>query len=346
MLTRESSGYEIPKPEVIGLESMSPATLGSQMQVWGTTNPPRTANFHRLKDAFVVAEGLVFDSNQILIEESITQHDEQMIEAAAQSLHRAMQADEVPYTRGTTLLVGKIGLSNYGHWLVEMLPIAYLSLPWVQLEGGWHVFIPHVWDWMRDPLLASLDGIGVPPASIITNQGAPRQFEELVFVEGLSRHGSYYSPFAIEALDLIRSGVNASDADRIWVSRDGELRTMVNEHVLCRRLASLGWYIMHPRQMTLREQVEAAKGAHFMAGVNGAGLTNMGFMQPGGKVVSFVPNNMPDAFYCSLAHHRGLDFTEIRCPLKPAENWHIEWDGELQVDTESIVAFLQTRAGR
>jgi capsular polysaccharide biosynthesis protein len=124
------------------------------------------------------------------------------------------------------------------------------------------------------------------------------------------------------------------------VSRLGEKRALLCEAEINEQLAGQGWKVMLPRNMTLREQIAACKGARVLAGVNGAGLTNMAFMPSGGSVTSLVPAHMPDLFFWALAFNRRLAFHEVRSLTLPAEEVGIAWDVALTISADEVIDLI------
>jgi capsular polysaccharide biosynthesis protein len=295
--------------------------------------------FHVLKDVYVVGEGLVFDRHLRLVDASVAQHEPEHLVAALASLRRCLSLDNVPTERSTTLLCGKIGMGNYGHWMVEMLPAAFLSRQ-LLIEGSWKVFMPRIYDHMAPIIHDSLSLLGLASEKCIVNDGAPYHFRELVFLSGLSEHGVFYPHAAVECMDALSSGIVPGTAERVWISREGERRSLRHEAAVSAALAERGWQIIRPGQMSLLEQIAVAKGARHIAGVNGAGLTNLGFMAPGGRVTSFMPSLMPDIFYWMLSALRRLDYCEVRCEVSPPCDWHIAWDAQINMPVEEVLAHL------
>ena len=332
-------GWAMARPTIVAGALIPPEVAAVLEPLWQGSYGDRVIEFHRLTDVFVTGEGLVFDRNLDVVQPSITQHTPEQVREAQAGLQATLAAEAVPFQPGPTVLGGKIGMSNYGHWMVEMLPIAGLSLEW--LAGGlWRIFLPHVYPWMSGVVLGSLAALGVPEAAILRNDGRAWRFEELIFVTGVSQHGQYYLPLAVQTMDRVGRGVASAGYDRVWVSREGERRSIAGEERLCAALAGRGWHILRPAGLSLADQIAACKGARHMAGVNGAGLTNMGFMASGGRLTDFMPAGMPDVFYWHLATHRGLDYREVRCPTTTDPAWFVPWDGTLLIEVEQIMALL------
>ena len=332
-------GMRTDTPDVRFLDLIPVDTANVLRSHWSRDHQERQVTCHRLRNVYVAGEGLIFDQNLNLLSPSITQNDVKQIKKAFRSLQARLHSKQVAYYPGPTLLCGKIGMSNYGHWMVEMLPMAFLCLQWIQARL-WRVFLPVIYPWMAQVIHDSLDLLDVPLDRCIKNDGSPCLFEELIFVSGLTLHGHFYSSMAIECMDTISQDIAAGDADRIWMSRRGERRALHDETEVCSVLEQKGWKIVDPGKCSLREQISISKGAHHIAGVNGAGLTNLGFAPAGGRVTSFIPASMPDIFYWHLAQHRGLTYREVRCVTETSPNWHIKWDGPLMISRDEIIRQL------
>ena len=304
---------------------------------WSLVHDDSFIEFHRLRDVFVVAEGLIFDREGRLFSASIGQHTAAVVDWATE-LVKITIADGSPKTiKGTVLLCGRPGLSNYGHWLAEILPIVFLARGF-----DLSVFIPQIYPWMEGVISDSLDLLKIPANSRLTGNGyvIPQHCEEIIFVHGISAHGLYYSDVAIACADELMAAIRPGTADRLWMSRVGQRRCLLNEGGVIPALEEHGWTVVEAQNMDLREQIALAKGATHMAGVQGAALTNLLFMRAGGKVTSLVPACMPDNFYWTLSQHKQLNFSEIRCPHDAPVAWHIPWDSELAVSQADLLAII------
>ena len=312
--------------------------LRAMHPAWGTrAHGPGTVTMHDMRGVYVVGEGLVFDRNLQLAPPSVTQHSPAEIEAARMRLGAALAAGSIPCHAGRTVLCIKRGASNYGHWLAEMLPVAALCLPAIQGGAAWVLF-------PDGPLgrvpADSLDLLGVPRAQMRAHDGAPVWFERLIVAEGLTRHGHHLSPLVMDALDRVAAGVPAGPAARVWVSRAGLARTLWREGDLCAMLSGMGWTVVQPGGMPLRDQIALFKGARHVAGVNGAGLTNLAFAPPPARVTSFMPAGMPDTFQWLLSELRGHDYTEVRCIQGGTPTGPAPWDAALVEPLPSILSHL------
>lgn len=333
-------GFSLAAPEIVHPELIPPPLMQALAAQWARVHDGHVVTFHSVPDVFVVGEGIVFDRSLNLLAASRTQHSAATIQAARQALIEANRSATVPSHKGPLLLCGKAGLNNYGHWLAEMLPLVYLSRQWLLAEGGWRVLVPQVYPWMANVIDESLSLLGVDAAKRLLNDGRPCHVQELVMVNGLTQHGTYFSPLVIEAMDAVAAQIEPAPDQRLWISRAHDPRRLIDEETVNQRIADLGWRVVHPGQMGFRAQVAAAKGARHMAGVNGAGLANLVFMRPGGTVTSFVPSVMPDIFYWQFSGHRGLTYRETRSGLRDDVVSETGWDAPLTIPVDEVLATL------
>ncbi len=339
-----SPGFAYAPPDVTHEALIDPSIRPGLTATWSRAEPPRVTAFHSVPDVYVVGEGLVFDREQRLLQPSVTQTPPAMVEAAAATLRAAVQAGTVVPHAGPLVLCGKAGLNNYGHWLAEMLPRAFLSLPWIGLDHGWRVLVPQTYPWMRAVIEDSLDLLGAGAGKRVLGDGSPCHVSELVMLTGMTEHGQYFSPLVLGAMDRIAATVPAGAPERLWISRAGERRCLLDEERAQERIAAAGWTVVHPGRLGFREQVALAKGARHMAGVNGAGLANLLFMRRGGSVTSFVPAVMPDIFYWQLANHRGLRYREVRSLQAHELGGPTIWDAPLTIPLDEVLRQLDQSA--
>ena len=340
-----SPGFSVAPPPIINSHLIPPHIAAYLRDGCNASHPPREVRFHSVRDAFVVNEGLVFDRDLNLIEPSITQTPQADVDAAFHALKAARCAGLIDYHIGPALLCGKAGLNNYGHFLGEMLPLVWLSRQWVQQLGGWKVLVPRVYAWMNPVVTGALELLDVRPEQRILRDGRPCHVDELVLVTGLTHHGHYYSPLVTQAMDDIGARVPALSYAKLWMSRAGELRSLFQEAEQHQKLEAAGWTIIRPGTLTFREQIAVAKGAHHMAGVNGAGLANLMFMRPGGTLTTFVPALMPDLFYCQFCTHRSLTYREIRSEQIHELGGSTVWDAPLNIPIENVLSHLRDVTG-
>ncbi len=302
--------------------------------LWHQSHGPTEVVASVLCGAYVDGPGLVFDQDLNLIRQTIHQATPEEIETAFHAVRDA--AGRVPLQRGVTLLCEKTGIGNYGHWLVEMLPVASLNLRHL-FRGGWQLRLPVASEAMNRVTLDSVRLAGVPGEQLAFRRPGPQYYEQLVIVHGLSQHGVWYSPLIVDCLEQIASSVPARPSAGVWFSRAGSRRVLKEEAAVCARLRQEGWEIAMPGSLSLADQIALAKGAPHVAGVNGAGLTNLVFAPRGATVTSFMPAPMPDVFFWMLAGFKGQSYVEVRCPQEADEGG---WNAPLTMAVDEVLAQL------
>lgn len=331
-----SPAFETKPPELENAELLSPELRNLYSVLWGQSQPAEDVIVSAIPHATVEGPGLVFDQDLNLIKQSVHQATQAEIEQAYLSVRQHSEAGLLISEPGPTLLCEKAGIGNYGHWLIEMLPIVFLNLAPV-LAGEWRVRLPVAGPAMNSVVRHSMDLLGVPESRASFRQGGPQRYAQLLMVHNLTHHGIRYSPLVIDAMDHLAASIPAGSAEKVWMSRATSSRRLVHEVETCKRLAEEGWLIVEPGTLSLREQISVARGARRIAGVNGAGLTNLVFAQPGAVITAFMPAQMPDVFFWMLAGFKKHRYREVRC--RQASN-NSGWDCPLVLSTDEVLAHL------
>jgi len=100
-----------------------------------------------------------------------------------------------------------------------------------------------------------------------------------------------------------------SDKNKVYISRLGDSRSPDYESELIRLLEKSGeWKILNLAKLNFREQISYAKSASVWAGVHGAGLSWIPFLNPTSIVIEIGPAKMDCfqqlAFLSDRSFHR------------------------------------------
>lgn len=131
-----------------------------------------------------------------------------------------------------------------------------------------------------------------------------------------------------EKFETKRRQVN-SPLRRIWISRAlAQKRSIENESQLYPILLKYGFEILNLEIYTFSEQVDICQSAEILAGLHGAGLTNMTFMPKGGKIIEIrrrgdnhsncyfsLASIMDHKYYYLLADSLSSDLHQGNCIL-------------------------------
>ena len=174
---------------------------------------------------------------------------------------------------GPAIYLGPL-LDNFGHFLLESLARAWLAEQ--------HPETPLVWSrevgktgplksWQKD----ILDLLGVRNPLICVE--APARFERLIIPDVGYKIQTYFHP--AHADFLARVPHEPLPGRKLWLSRS-KLDTLQNESMPAveSRLADLGWTIVHPEELPIREQLAHIASAERIAAEQGSALHSLIFL--------------------------------------------------------------------
>ncbi len=313
--TIEVPGFATHPPILHDAHLIPPDVMRALQPGWVAGQyPARTVSVYRLRDAVVAEHGLVLDREGRIYRGSIAEH----LPADLRRATEAARAADLPALPGTAILCKKPGMDNYGHWLLEMMPKYWLTrhhpalLPLNLTDAT--VIVHDAVNPLRQVMADSLNFFGNPMPIITYVPDMALRVADLVVIDGLTEHGGYMSPLSIASCNKLAEAIPAGPPQLLFVSRTGADRRNFADSVAADAVARrLGWTVVHPAQRSFRTQVALFKGAIGVAGILGAGMTNMVFARPGTLVINLAPAAMPDNFFWFIAQLRGLQYEEYRC---------------------------------
>lgn len=136
------------------------------------------------------------------------------------------------------------------------------------------------------------------------------------------------------------SAIQPEVSRRIWISRSSaSKRSIKNEAQLYPILLNYGFEIIKLEDYTFTEQVEMMRSTEILAGLHGAGLTNMLFMPLGGKVIEVRRQN-DDHNNCYFALASDVRIKYYYMLATPLDNdLH---NGDCRLEPSVLEEFLQT----
>jgi capsular polysaccharide biosynthesis protein len=204
------------------------------------------------------------------------------------------RASSLELVDATAFPVCGTGFWNYGHFLYDGLSLALLltqAMPnWAPILVG-----PPLTDWQR----TILELVGL--ADNYRPQERPAVFRKVVASNLMSLHVSYPTRFVRPLFDMIRFKVGASEAftgGKVFISRRHDIakRMLRNRDEVERCFRDEGFTVVVPEQMSFAEQVKLFSSCRFVAGESGAGFANIGFCDPGTKILEIQPDNFVEGW--------------------------------------------------
>jgi capsular polysaccharide biosynthesis protein len=193
--------------------------------------------------------------------------------------------------------------AGYFHWLTDALP-RFIALNTSDIP----VLLPMHYKQMAY-VTQSLDYLGIK--AIYFDTASPVKVKELLLVSHTSNTGNYNKILINLLRDEFLSRQSIVKPHRkIYISRKkAPKRFIKNEDELHPVFLKHGYEIHYFEDYDFATQVKLMSEAKVVAGLHGAGLTNMLFMQKGGQVLEL--RNKDDAHnncYFSLASELDLDY--------------------------------------
>lgn len=198
--------------------------------------------------------------------------------------------------------------NNYYHWMVQTLP----GIDWAARTSRSREFalLAHpLATWQRDSLrllgLADVPAVAQQPAVQYRLRRA--QFSD--FVAGALTYQVSRAIGTTFRRMAARVPATGQAAPAIYVARtDSPYRVLLNEAELISALKQEGIRIIVPGEHTLAEQIQLFRAARLVIGPHGAGMSNIGFCEPGTVIYEILPRHFPNACFDFLAQSAGLQY--------------------------------------
>ncbi|WP_048863291.1 glycosyltransferase family 61 protein, partial [Acidisphaera rubrifaciens] len=340
VLRLEAPGFVVRYPRIVNAALIPPGPLAAMDEAWTRFEfPPAPVTLLEVRDAIVVDDAMVFDRDLRVIAPTATGFDDAAVEAARARIRAAAADGRLNRHAGPSVLCKQLSPFNYGHFLLEMFPRAYLArqvMPQLRLNYVFHRTTPL----MLDVAYRSLFQLGIGLDQMTITGPEPQRFDQLFLFDGLSDHGRYLSPLAVASVEGLGLTVAPGTARRLFVRRGGtEQRNLVDQDVVAARFADAGWDVIDPSTMTLVEQITAFRAAAEVVGVGGAAMANIAFCEPGINVTLLQHAHMPDTFYWFIANIKRMDYAEVRCAPAGAQD-ATTWNGDFVAAEADIAALL------
>ncbi|WP_234869407.1 glycosyltransferase family 61 protein [Allitabrizicola rongguiensis] len=215
------------------------------------------------------------------------------------------------------------GATNWYHWLIEILPAAFLAESLPKQYLGFPLLVPeHVRSITTFGDALQLFA-GDRSVVLLSNETLTR-VDNLVFIDPPVRGpmnmqaGYWPSPKDYSQHDVVLRAFRKAMIDRLglaetkptrrlFLARSNALRSY-NQDDLIAIAADRGFEVVFPETMTFREQVETYLQSEFLIGPSGAAFANTLFCQPGTRALTWIlPQYSGFCAYSNLARVVGID---------------------------------------
>lgn len=208
---------------------------------------------------------------------------------------------------GTTVSLLLPWMPNYYHWTLQ-------SVPRFDMVAG--VLDPASVDqWLVPPQSSPfvrewLDLLGIPQDRRVEVEPSGRVLSlERLVVASVPARNRYVPP---HVLDSVRARLDLRRRDdlprRIFLDRPAtDKRRLLNRDRVLTAVRSGGFEVVEAGALSVADQAALFASADVVAGVLGAGLTNLVYCYPGTTVVEILPRNLMFPAYYKLCAAAGLD---------------------------------------
>lgn len=209
---------------------------------------------------------------------------------------------------GTVISFRELAETNYFHFFNDVLcKVALLERHGVDLS------LPKVVSralWETRFCRAILERMGIKDNNWIVQDDFYVGAEEVIFCKVMPITRTYYD----RILDMMRVPDRGGCGDRrVFVTRRGaHVRRLANSEEVESVFGSRGFEVRDPEEMAVDAQIELFSNARYVAGVHGAGLTNIMFRRAGqlDLLEMFPPSSIPPHYFWlskALGHrHAGV----------------------------------------
>lgn len=250
------------------------------------------------------------------------------------------------------------GVTNWYHWLIEILPAAFLAERLPAEYDTFPLLVPDAclkFDTFGASLalftqkrkvetlaagsstrvgrLIQIDSVACGPMNLVSGQWpGPRDY---------SQNGEVLSQFRAAILDRL-SIRERPPTRRIFLAR-GNSRRNYNQDELLEIAADHGFEAVYPETLSFRDQVETFASAQAVVGPSGAAFANMLFCQGNTRGLTWLlPQYKGFCAYSNLAHVVGMDLRYIFVtPLSPINSSFDAYSAAYTLEGERFEAALK-----
>lgn len=236
---------------------------------------------------------------------------------------------------GVSLLTGGGGLSNYAHWLYDVLPRLHLlrRAGFVTLDARYLV-PPIDAEFKR----TTLDRLGISPESCIEVSGPALIDGDTVAASAGHRSHGRVEPWIPEFLRDAFLREAPQSGLRLYVNRrDTKIRRVLNEGVLESALAARGFRSVSAADFDFQDKMDLYSSAEIIVAPHGSGLANIAFCSPGTHIVEIDGDDWSDPWYGDVARAMDLPYTAIRAFSTVSPAWLPDIVRHLEVDVEQVL---------
>lgn len=200
---------------------------------------------------------------------------------------------------------------NYYHWMTQALPRLLMAL---KLEVSLILLLPE--SHCTEFHIKSLVLMGIENFTSFRTGTIYYNVNNLIYPSHDIQVGDYHDDLMVELSDRLRKNlVKSSKKIFVFIHRTSiTSRAIINEAEVLATFLSYGFKIVNFECLNFVEQRQIAGNASILAGIHGAGLTNMLFMEKGSKILELTTSlEGGQYYYYTLSNALGHDYYYQQC---------------------------------
>jgi len=243
--------------------------------------------------------------------------------------------------RVLSLIQGASG-SNYSHWLLEILPKIKMYSENYDINDLSHIYTPKLETFHKETLsVLNLKKIGFISSEIHRHIEA----DELVTVD----HPYYFSGTILEqnqflpewVLDWIRNtyikfAKECEISDKIFIDRKDSKNLhnqIINNDEVLNYFSKKGFKTYRLEKLNFFEKIYLFNNAKIIAGVHGAGFSNLVFSKPSTQIIEIKTKNNPNKIYEKISNFANLNYKLLEVPLMDNQD---KTQGDIFLDNSAL----------
>lgn len=282
----------------------------------------------------VLFHGVLAENNLLVAEVSADHGSKEGDWASFKRLKRL--PPRIPVGNGVSLLTGGGGLSNYGHWLYDVLPRLYLLRQAGFITPDARYLVPPLDSEFKH---TSLDRLGITPDSCIEVGGPVAIDGDTIAASSGHRSHGRVEPWIAQFLRDAFLREAPQTGLRLYVNRrDTKIRRVLNEEALESALAERGFRSISAADFDFQDKMDLYSSAEVIVAPHGSGLANIAFCSPGTHIVEIDGDDWSDPWFGDVARAMDLRYNAIRGFRTVSPAWLPDIVRHLEVDVEQVVS--------
>lgn len=235
-----------------------------------------------------------------------------------------------------SLLTGGGGVSNYAHWLYDVLPRFHLQRRAGLISSDACFLVPPI---DAEFKRTSLQRLAVPLEKCIEVRGPTAIVGDTISASAGHRSHGRVEPWIPEFLrDSLLSETPESGL-RLYVNRrDTRIRRILNETALETALAQRGFRSISGAEFDFQDKMDLYNSSDIIVAPHGAGLANIAFCSPGTHVVEIGGDDWRHPWFGDVARAVGLRHTAVSALRAVSPAWLPDMVRHVAVDVDAVIA--------